>query len=451
MRDFSGVTNDDLADEITTLAGRLAAGEAEQLALIGEFERREAWAGPGLLSCAHWLTWRTGMSPNAARERVRVARALPELPLVSAAFGAGRLSWSQVRAITRVADADTEGDLVEMARHTTAAQLEKVVRGIRRVQQVGEEEADPGLTAYRMRTTTSYDADGNMVLRMVCSAQDGAVVKAALDQVKAELGQRRKAAEAQAEGVPAGTSAAPDELSEPQAPAGSGGVPAQTPDPVPVTLSEALLHLCRRSLEQETVERPAAARRRRASLLAQVDPLSGWGRLQDGELLPPSSLKAVLRTLPGRGGQPLLRTRTAADLSRTQRLPSLRLRELLGIIDGERCRFPGCTRHRTLHAHHIVRWSDGGATDFANLVLVCSRHHTLVHQHGFQLVLHPDRRLTVTTADGVRVLHHPALAWGDATALDPDGRIEAHTLPPDLVESRLDLGYVVTVMTQQAA
>ena len=84
-----------------TLAGRLAAGEAEQLELIGEFDARQAWAGPGLLSCAHWLTWRTGMSPNAARERVRIARSLPALPLIAGAFGSGRLSSRrQLRAET---------------------------------------------------------------------------------------------------------------------------------------------------------------------------------------------------------------------------------------------------------------------------------------------------------------------------------------------------------------
>jgi len=188
MRDFSHLTDVQMADAITTLAGRLAAGEAEQLELIGEFDAREAWAGPGLLSCAHWLTWLTwmaGMSPNAARERVRVARSLPALPLIAGAFGSGRLSFSQVRALTRVADAGNEGALVELARNTTAAQLERVVRGMRRVHKIEEDAADPELAAFRMRTTTGYDQDGNFVLRLVCSAEDGALVQAALTQVQA--------------------------------------------------------------------------------------------------------------------------------------------------------------------------------------------------------------------------------------------------------------------------
>ncbi len=143
---------------------------------------------------------------------------------------------------------------------------------------------------------------------------------------------------------------------------------------------------------------PSAARRARVQLTAQVDPLTGWGRLRDGELLPPTSLRQVLKALPGRGG--LLRLRPVSaedlrrhDLGRTERLPSAALRELLGTLDGERCRFPGCTRHRKLQAHHVRFWRDGGRTDLDNLVLVCARHHTLVHQHGFALELHPDRRL----------------------------------------------------------
>jgi hypothetical protein len=94
---------DELADGICLRAGRIAAAEAELLAWIGEFDERDGWAGHGVLSCAHWLSWKTGLSPGAARERVRVAGALRELPVMAEAFGQGLMSWSQVRALTRVA------------------------------------------------------------------------------------------------------------------------------------------------------------------------------------------------------------------------------------------------------------------------------------------------------------------------------------------------------------
>ncbi len=87
MADFEALTDDELAEQITTWAGRIAAGQAKMLALIGEFDRREAWAGPGLLSCAHWLSWRLGMGLAAAHERVRVAHALQRLDLRYAVAG----------------------------------------------------------------------------------------------------------------------------------------------------------------------------------------------------------------------------------------------------------------------------------------------------------------------------------------------------------------------------
>ncbi len=517
------MTVTDLTDGICTWAGRIAAGEATLLALIAEFDRREAWAGPGLLSCAHWLSWRIGLAPGAARERVRVARRLEELPAVRAAFEVGQMTWSQVRAITRVAEPDDGIDWVDLARHSSGAQIERIVRGVRRATAIEEAAADPEGAEYRMRTRHRYDADGNLVVTIYAPAQDAPVILAGLEAQRAELDRRRLAASADQQDapvvvpaaptpvpaaserclqeaavrrdVPAGTSAPgwtaypdatpqevqaaleryhgfvlslrADDAAVPVPAPSASGVPAGTPElPAPdadetvgprrATDGEALLAMASAALEVERAGHPESFRRQRSRLVVQVDPLSGWGRLRDGELLPPTSLGAVLKTLPGRGGTVRLRPlgptdRTAHDAGRSARQPSLALRELLGSLDGERCRFPGCSRHRTLHAHHVVYWSDGGRTDLSNLVLVCSRHHTLVHQLGFLLILHPDRRLEVRTADGVPVLHHPANPWGDAAELDPNGLVRAGTLAPTHCDSRLDLGYVVSVLLQQAA
>src|SRR5690348_13877237 len=99
---LAALTDEELREEVACWSGRVAAGEARLVALIGELDVRGAWGGQGLLSCAHWLTWRCGLGLTAARERVRVARALRDLPAVAAAFAAGGLTWTQVRAITRV-------------------------------------------------------------------------------------------------------------------------------------------------------------------------------------------------------------------------------------------------------------------------------------------------------------------------------------------------------------
>jgi hypothetical protein len=316
-----------------------------------------------------------------------------------------------------------------------------------------------------MQATKSYDDDGNAVYRIVLPAEQSAVVDAGLEAMQAELDRQAARASAEAhsaqEGVLPGLKEAAGASAEAACPqeqdvADAGDASMEATRPQPATLADALVEMARVALEAQAANSPAAARRNRSSLVAQIDPVTGWGRLRDGELLPPTSLRAVMKTLPGRSGTVRLKRLTPQDLrlhdlGRNQRQPSLALRELLGTLDGERCRFPGCTRHRKLHAHHVIYWSHGGATDLDNLVLLCSRHHTLVHQLGFSLVLKPDRKLTVTTPEGVPVLHHPGTPWGDPAELDPDRRIDADTLPPDHVASRVDIGYAVMVMMQQSA
>ena len=104
-----------LEREIGELAAHIHAATCRWLALVAEFDRREGWAECGCKSCAHWLSWRCSLAPSAAREQVRVARRLAELPLIRAAFGKGELSYSQVRALSRVATADVEPTLLELA------------------------------------------------------------------------------------------------------------------------------------------------------------------------------------------------------------------------------------------------------------------------------------------------------------------------------------------------
>src|SRR3954469_13809134 len=125
MTSLSSMTVDELADGICLRAGRIAAAQAELMGWIAEFDRREGWAGTGMLSCAQWLSWRIGLSPSAAREQVRVARRLEDLPEVAAAFADGRVSYSKVRAVTRVALPGDGIEWVQLARHSSAAQLER--------------------------------------------------------------------------------------------------------------------------------------------------------------------------------------------------------------------------------------------------------------------------------------------------------------------------------------
>src|SRR5688572_33252104 len=125
--DFSAVSTPDLVDEITTLAGHLNAANARFLALIAELDRRRDWAECGVKSCAHWLNWKCGIGLGAAREKVRVARALEQFPRLAAAMAEGRISYFKAREITRVADAGNEEALLNMALFGTASHVEQVV------------------------------------------------------------------------------------------------------------------------------------------------------------------------------------------------------------------------------------------------------------------------------------------------------------------------------------
>lgn len=238
MERFSNVSDLDMADGTITWSGRIAAGEAELLAYIGEFDAREAWGGTGLLSCAHWLSWRTSLGPTAAREKVRVARALRELPQVQSAFGSGWQSYSQVRAITRVATTEDQQRWIDAARCSNAGQLERLIRGVRRARKVEEDAADPEYADWKMRATRSYDDDGNAVYRIVLPAESAAVLDAGLEAMRAELDRRATAASAEASSSqPASLAGAGGD-----GPRGSGGIRSRVPGrsaPEPVVVGGA--------------------------------------------------------------------------------------------------------------------------------------------------------------------------------------------------------------------
>ena len=115
--------------ECTTLAAQIASATCRFLVLVAELDRRRAWAEWGCRSMAHLLSWRCSLATVTAREHVRVARALADLPIPTEAFERGELSYSKVRALARVVTPESEHELVELARVATASQLEQIVRG----------------------------------------------------------------------------------------------------------------------------------------------------------------------------------------------------------------------------------------------------------------------------------------------------------------------------------
>ena len=140
---------------------------------VAEFDRRNGWSDSATQSCAHWLNWKGGIAMGAAREKVRVARALESLPKVSAGMASGRLSYSKVREITRIACAETEDYLLMIAEHGTAQHVEKLVRADRRCQEA-EELSREARQQQARGVTWRYDDDGSIVLTCRLPAEAGA-------------------------------------------------------------------------------------------------------------------------------------------------------------------------------------------------------------------------------------------------------------------------------------
>src|ERR1700704_95919 len=151
---------DQLGDEIAELSAHLEAATACLLDLIREFDARAGW-NAGFNSCAAWLSWRVGLDLGAARERVRVARALATLPRLAQALARGELSYSKFRALTRVATPETEERLLAVGRAGTAEHVERIVRGWRRVDRNAE--AREAATRHRSRALHVYHDDDGMV------------------------------------------------------------------------------------------------------------------------------------------------------------------------------------------------------------------------------------------------------------------------------------------------
>jgi hypothetical protein len=430
-----------LEREIGELAAHIHAAKCSWLTMVAEYDRREGWAEWGCKSCAHWLSWRCALAPPAAREQVRVARRLSELPLIRAAFATGELSYSQVRALSRVATAELEPALLEVARYSTAAQLERTLRAYRGV--VNRELSPDDQTHAERYLVCEHDDDGSLILRGRFPADEGALVLAALDAARDSLrGDSEDAARTPAEVADDSSDHRQSVSAETEAPLGQQAPPSN---------ANALLLMAETLLASGPGERSggdsyqvivhvdAAA----LSSPPDEDPAQDEGcQLDDGQLLHPETARrlacdASLVRILEREGRPLSVGR------RTRSIPPA-LRRALQSRD-RCCRFPGCNQRRFLHAHHIDHWAHGGPTELANLVHLCRFHHRLVHEGGYTLerVGRPGR-LCFRRPDGRRLSPVPERKPVKAPGLARRNRRLGLLIGPDTCAShwageRLDL------------
>lgn len=193
-----------LEHEICELSAHLSAAMCKWLLLVAEFDRREGWGHQGAKSCAQWLSWRCGLSLVSGRAHLRVAHRLAELPLLRAAFAAGELSYSKVRAVARIATPATEAPLVELARHATAAHMDRIARARRSVV-TGDDEDEARRRHEARHVHWFWDEDGSLVLTARLGPDEGALLLQALDAADHALRDRAGDDDAAASPEPATT------------------------------------------------------------------------------------------------------------------------------------------------------------------------------------------------------------------------------------------------------
>jgi hypothetical protein len=364
-------TSHTLSERVVDLVRVRDRLDAELLRVTGQWDRKKAWEADGSLTPAAWLEHRTRLAPQDARRVVKTARLVDGHQPIGDALAEGDIATSHVDAIARVVSKDRARVLPDHA-----AILVEQARGL-------------------------SVRDFTMVMRRWASLADDAL---ATDSHEQKWDRRHLYAAVTLDGWVEGSFRL---------------------DPVGgQTLLNRLDHMTPPD-PTDTPDGPRTLAQRRADALTH---LAQHGHGTDGPVTPPPSLNVVIDVpalsgeladtvasrsdLDGIGPIPrpvfeqlacdctLTRVVTAGsillDMGRTARVVTPAQRRALAIRD-RHCQFPSCRRSAAwCDAHHILSWLEGGATDLDNLVLLCRRHHTLVHTTRWTITRNPDSALTFT-------------------------------------------------------
>ena len=357
-----------LESRLMDVAGHLSATEYQLITLLDEFDQRGGWHGDGIRSFSHWLNWKLGLSALVAREKVRVARALRDLPLTRDAFGRGHISYSKVRAMTRVATPANESRLLVIAEHGTAAHMERLCRQYRKIRRPDDEASASAWKPGRSCTWFLSD-DDTMEIRVRLPVEDAEVVIAAIQKVADQIYEDAAAEKNVSAETPVEL---PPEVEERRADAltcmaervvsHDGAAVESTPAPI----RDVVIHLNADTNDPE--------------YQVSGEPFAYNGRF---DAINPDTLRRLTcdcRTTPvlkGKQGRVL-------DIGRRSRVVPPALRLALSVRD-HGCRFPGCTQHRWTDAHHVRHWIDGGETSLDNLITLCRYHYRALHKGEFSI------------------------------------------------------------------
>ena len=341
---------DDLEDDIISLAVHINRQEYQFLLLVREFDIRQGWRAYHFNNCAEWLNMKCGIAPGTAREKVRVARTLFDLPRCSVAFEKGSLSYSKVRAMTRAATAQNEADLVDYALRATAHQVEQHCHQLRNADR--RRSTPDAQRAYRERSLMrTCHANGTMSINIKLPQELGDLVMKAIEIAAEDCptdssGDRTTAFFAgQADGLIA---VVKHFL--------AGGEAKNSPS------HQVLMHVDEAALHDQG---------------GQSDlPVESVRRI--------TCVTDIVEVTRDDSSQPLHGRGNVLNLGRKHRVVSPSLKKALLARD-RCCRFPGCTHEKFLTAHHVEHWADGGQTSLDNTLLLCDSHHRLLHEGSYTI------------------------------------------------------------------
>ena len=381
-----------LESEICEVSAHAHAALAQVARASAEFDEIGGWCAGGIRSFPHWLAVNAGFDMHTGAELLRVGQALGALPKIAEAFKSGQLSFDKARQVTSVATASNEHVLLEIAQGASGAQLARICRELRRIEQ-----ADAPQRAEALRGIwTHWDENGMLTLVAKLTPEDAAVVQAALDSIAG---------------------------SKPVAPPTDDGVSDLADDPWAARRADAFVSVCEHVLAGGTPDLTKSPATRQVVVHVDVGVLTGEtsdGRcfVEGGSALSAAAARrlgcdAEVVGVVERNGLPI-------DVGRQQRIVPERLRLALHVRD-RFCRFPGCSvPARRTQAHHYEHWAMGGETKLGNLLLLCGFHHRRNHEGAFRISKTIDG-YSFETSDGqpIRPATHGPVLRGEHPDIGP--------------------------------
>ncbi|MEY4172867.1 MAG: hypothetical protein RI900_32 [Actinomycetota bacterium] len=448
---FAALPTEQLEAWICQMSANLAAAEHDWLVAIAEFDARNGWHAWGVSSCVHWLGWHVGLEQRTAREKLRVGHALRRFPAIAAAMASGQLSYSKVRALTRIASEQNEATLAMWALASTSNQVERIVAGYSRSTRSARKREQQQWDGRSLMHST--DDDGSITITLRLPADAAVEFLSAVEQfvpppVPLDDGTREPRTARRADAAVhiariahstthnTTSSTTHDTVHQP-------GDQFAEPTDTPPTAKGAAAPLVTLHVDLDALlpEPDANSAHTNTADTNTADPADHHdsndhheGRTchiegAPGALAHPVAVSpaTALRLLCGADVEALLhRAELPVGVTDRRALVRGRLRRHVLLRDST-CRYPDCTRAAALDVHHIRHRHHGGTNHTHNLVSLCAYHHRLVHEGGWRITGNPDRGvLTFISPAGHRVSSAPTNPpTGTAEAVLAKGRTPA--------------------------